>query len=108
MIPYRMNMVISPRDAFYSPKKIVALDDAIGEIAGENIMAYPPGIPVVSLGEKITRDVVDYIKILKQEDCHLQGGLDPATNYIKVLGIENTIKPSYIKEKALPIKGTAL
>jgi len=79
-------MIVSPRDAFYSTKKPVSLDESVGEIAGEMIMSYPPGIPVVAMGEKITKDIVDYIKMLKSEKCELQGTTDPNVDYIMVLG----------------------
>lgn len=85
-IPYKPEMIVSPRDAFYSPKRTVRLEEALGEIAGEMIMAYPPGIPVICLGEKITKDIVNYILLLKEEKCHLQGTSDPYVNYIRVLG----------------------
>jgi len=35
------------------------------------VMAYPPGIPVVCMGERITQDIVDYIKILKEQKTQL-------------------------------------
>jgi arginine decarboxylase len=73
IVPPNPEMIVSPRDAFYSDKKLVDLEKANGEIAGEMIMAYPPGIPVVCLGERITKDVIDYIKLLKEEKCELQG-----------------------------------
>jgi arginine decarboxylase len=79
-------MIVSPRDAFYNTKKSVKLEDSNGEIAGEIVMAYPPGIPVVCLGERITRDMIDYIKILKEQKCQLQGTSDPKVDYIRVLG----------------------
>ncbi|MDP4092367.1 MAG: aminotransferase class I/II-fold pyridoxal phosphate-dependent enzyme [Bacillota bacterium] len=88
VIPPAPRMIVSPRDAFYSPKKVVALDKSEGEIAGEMVMAYPPGIPVICMGERITKDVVDYIKILKKERCELQGASDPHVDYIRVLGSE--------------------
>ena len=50
------------------------------------VMAYPPGIPVICPGERITQDIVDYITILKEHNCHLQGAADPFVNYIRVLG----------------------
>lgn len=87
IIPQTPKMVITPRDAFYSPKKKVALEDSVGEIAGEMVMAYPPGIPVICMGERITREIVDYIKLLKAEHCELQGTDDPRVNYIRVLGV---------------------
>lgn len=84
-IPHNTEMITSPRDAFYSPKKVVKLEDAVGEIAGENIMAYPPGIPVVCMGELITADIVEYIEVLKTENCELQGTSDPQLDYVRVL-----------------------
>ncbi|NJD01765.1 MAG: arginine decarboxylase, partial [Ruminiclostridium sp.] len=87
-IPDNPKMIVSPRDAFYSPKKAVVLEESIGEIAGEMVMAYPPGIPVICMGERISRDIIDYINILKEEKCELQGTADPHTDYIRVLGAE--------------------
>lgn len=88
IIPHNPEMIVTPRDAFYSPKKTVKLSEAAGEIAGEMIMAYPPGIPVICLGERITKDIIEYIKILKEEKCQLQGTADSHVNYIRVLGTE--------------------
>lgn len=86
-IPESLKMIVSPRDAFYSPKKEVLLEDSEGEIAGEMIMAYPPGIPVICMGEKITKDIIDYIKLLKEQKCELQGTADPYVNKVMVLGM---------------------
>jgi len=88
MIPHNPKMIVSPRDAFYSPKKAVPLEESAGEIMGEMIMAYPPGIPVICMGERITKDIIDYIKILKEQKCELQGTADPYVNYVRVLGME--------------------
>jgi arginine decarboxylase len=86
LIPENPPMIVSPRDAFYSPKKTVPLENSEGEIAGEMIMAYPPGIPVVCMGERITADIISYIKLLKEQKCELQGTVDPYVNNIRVLG----------------------
>jgi len=48
-------------------------------------MAYPPGIPVICIGERISHDFIDYIQILKEEQCELQGFADPGIEYIQVL-----------------------
>ena len=85
-IPDNPKMIVSPRDAFYSTKKVLRMEDSVGEIAGEMIMAYPPGIPVVCMGEKISKDIIEYIKLLKEEKCELQGATDPYVNYVRVLG----------------------
>ncbi len=85
---YNPQCIITPREAFYSPKHVVDLEEAAGEISGESIMTYPPGIPVVTPGEKITKEIVAYIKWLKSEGTQLQGTEDPYVNAIKVLGSE--------------------
>lgn len=64
-----------------------SVEDAIGEISGESIMAYPPGIPIIALGEKVKEEIVDYIKVLKEQNCSLQGPADPHIENIRVLGI---------------------
>lgn len=76
---------ISPREAYYKKKQLIKLSDSEDRIAGEMIMAYPPGIPVICIGEIITKEIIEYINILKNEDCTLQGTTDPLIDYIKVL-----------------------
>ncbi|MDD4493916.1 MAG: aminotransferase class I/II-fold pyridoxal phosphate-dependent enzyme [Eubacteriales bacterium] len=86
-LPDNPKMIVSPRDAFYSPKKIVSLESSEGEIAGEMVMAYPPGIPVICMGERISKDIIKYIKLLKEQKCELQGAADPHVDNIRVLGV---------------------
>jgi arginine/lysine/ornithine decarboxylase len=51
-------------------------------------MTYPPGIPVVTPGERITQELVEYIEVLKEQKSMLQGTEDPYVDYIKILGHE--------------------
>ena len=85
VVQFDPEIVLQPRDAFYRSKKSVSLDQCAGEIAGEMVMVYPPGIPLVSMGEVITADIVEYVKQLKREKCTLQGTSDPCVNSIMVL-----------------------
>lgn len=82
-------VVVIPRDAFYMQKKILPLKDSVGEIAGEYIMAYPPGIPILSPGERITKEIIDYIDILKTQKSVLTDNHDPSGEFIKVLKHNN-------------------
>ncbi|WP_235436178.1 aminotransferase class I/II-fold pyridoxal phosphate-dependent enzyme [Gottschalkia purinilytica] len=87
-LPKYPDSIVSPREAYYMKKKLVKLSDSEGEIAGEIVMAYPPGIPVICIGEIITKEIIDYINILKGENCQLQGTDDPLVDYIKILDIK--------------------
>jgi arginine decarboxylase len=84
-VPIVPELVVTPRQAFFGQKKRVRLDASTGEIAGEMIMAYPPGIPVLGIGERITDEIIDYITLLKSEKCQLQGASDPHNESIRVL-----------------------
>ncbi len=78
-------LVTLPRDAFYSETRSVALEDAEGEVSAEIVMAYPPGIPMICPGERVTRDLIDLIQALKHENCRLQGPEDPGIDYLRVI-----------------------
>jgi arginine/lysine/ornithine decarboxylase len=80
-------VIVSPRDAFYASKKLIKLEEAEGEISGESIMAYPPGIPIVTPGERISKDMIEYIRYIKSQHSMLTDTEDPQVEYIKVLGI---------------------
>jgi arginine/lysine/ornithine decarboxylase len=84
-LPGIPELVVSPRAAFYSDIKFVPFQEAEGEICAEMIMAYPPGIPLVLPGERISRDIIDYVEVLKKENAELQGTEDPDINFIRVL-----------------------
>ncbi len=84
-VPEMPELAVSPRDAFYSETRSIPLDEAIGEISAEIIMAYPPGIPIICPGERITTDLVEYIRHLKSEHCRLQGTEDVAVERIRVI-----------------------
>ncbi|NLT94256.1 MAG: aminotransferase class I/II-fold pyridoxal phosphate-dependent enzyme [Clostridia bacterium] len=76
---------ILPRQAFYAETVLLPIEEAEGEISAEMIMAYPPGIPLICPGEKITKEVIQYVKLLHKEDAQLQGTQDPQVKHIKVL-----------------------
>lgn len=84
-LPSLPQVALLPREAFYSESKVVLLEDASGEISAEAITAYPPGIPLVCPGELLTREIVDYVQVLKREKAELQGLEDPKFRYIRVL-----------------------
>ena len=59
-------LAMTPRDAFYAEQESVAIDDAIGRISADTLMIYPPGIPLVIPGERITCEVVQHYAYYEQ------------------------------------------
>jgi arginine decarboxylase len=65
--------VLSPRDAFFAKQTNVTLDDAVGKISAAALVPYPPGIPVIYMGEVIRREQIDYIKTIKAAGAEIKG-----------------------------------
>jgi len=57
-IPPLPQLVLSPRDAFFAHKRQIPLKESLGHIVGETISPYPPGIPVIVMGEQMTCEVL--------------------------------------------------
>ncbi|MGN1445384.1 MAG: aminotransferase class I/II-fold pyridoxal phosphate-dependent enzyme, partial [Eubacteriales bacterium] len=78
-------VVISPQEAFYARKKSVRLEDSVGCVCSEFIMCYPPGIPILAPGERVTEDIIRYIQYAKAKGCSMTGPEDPEINNINIL-----------------------
>lgn len=77
--------VMSPQRAFYAEKKQIPLRETAGCICGELVMCYPPGIPILTPGERITGEIIKYISYAKEKGCSLQGTKDPEVEYLSVM-----------------------
>jgi len=53
---------LTPREAFFGPQESVPIERAVGRVAAESLAAYPPGIPNVLPGERLTADTLGYIQ----------------------------------------------
>lgn len=53
--------VITPTEAFFGPREDVPVEEAVGRVAAEQITPYPPGIPAVVPGERLSAAVLDYL-----------------------------------------------
>ena len=60
-VPSLPQQMLSPRDAFFAHKRQIPLKESLGYIVGETISPYPPGIPVIVMGEQMTYEVLDML-----------------------------------------------
>jgi arginine/lysine/ornithine decarboxylase len=79
--------VLLPRDAFFGPYEDLALDDAIGRVAAEQITPYPPGIPALVPGERITAGIIDYLRTGVAAGMVLPDPADPGLGSIRVTAL---------------------
>ncbi|MCD8212161.1 MAG: aminotransferase class I/II-fold pyridoxal phosphate-dependent enzyme [Oscillospiraceae bacterium] len=62
--PPEPEIVMTPRQAFFAKTELLPLSKAAGRTAARQIGPYPPGIPVVAPGEKITKKHLEYLEMI--------------------------------------------
>jgi arginine decarboxylase len=77
-------LVLTPREAFLGPQEVVPIEDAAGRIAAEGLAAYPPGIPNVLPGERLTVDTLDFIRESIAHGGYVRGGSDRELKTLRV------------------------
>ena len=75
--------VMLPRDVYFAEKETVSLDNAVGKIPAGIIMPYPPGIPLVALGEEFTAEHLEKIRILQSLNVNIIGIEDDSIQVVK-------------------------
>ncbi len=78
-------VAVSPQDAFYADKVSLKLEESEGWICSEFVMCYPPGIPILAPGERITRPIIDYILYAKEKGCSMTGPEDANIERLNVI-----------------------
>ena len=78
-------MVLPPRVAFFSRKETRNFAAADGCIAGESISFYPPGIPLIMPGERITKALIEYCRTLQAKQLLVSGPRDRSLGTIEVI-----------------------
>ena len=77
--------VMAPRDAFLGRSEAIPVDQALGRISCEAVAGYPPGVPALLPGERITAEVVGYLRELTAAGARLHGAADPTFATVRVL-----------------------
>jgi lysine decarboxylase len=78
-------LVMTPREAFLGDQEVVAADDAVGRIAAESLATYPPGIPNVLPGERLTAETLAYIRRTLELGGSVRGASDRLLHTVRVV-----------------------
>lgn len=80
------SVFMTPQEAFYAPKEeMIPIRETNGRICTEFVMCYPPGIPILAPGERITQEIIDYILYAKEKGCQLTGPEDEKVERLNVI-----------------------
>jgi len=76
---------MNPREAFLASTESVNFRESAGRVCAEVITPYPPGIPVLSPGEEITPEVIDYLRLELRAGVRMQGPFDSELRTVRVV-----------------------
>jgi len=77
-------LVLTPREAFLGPQEVIPFEAAAGRIAAEGLAAYPPGIPNVLPGERLTVETLGFIRESLDHGSYVRGGSDRELKTLRV------------------------
>ncbi|MBS1861991.1 MAG: hypothetical protein JSS68_09795, partial [Actinobacteria bacterium] len=77
-------LVMTPREAYLGPQEVIPFEQAAGRVAAEGLAAYPPGIPNVLPGERLTAETLAYIRESIAHGGYVRGGSDRALKTLRV------------------------
>ena len=78
---------VTPRIAKFAQKHIVPISEAAGELSAQTVSTYPPGVPIITAGEVISIEVIEYLRHMKEKGAVLKGNSDPDFQTFKVLSV---------------------
>lgn len=78
-------VVCGPQEAFYSEKEALPIQQTVGRVCSEFVMCYPPGIPILAPGERITEEILQYIAYAKKKGCQMTGPEDMDLQQLNVM-----------------------
>lgn len=76
---------MTPREAFFAAREMVPFEEAAGRIVAEQVMFYPPGVPLLVPGERISGELLAYLKTQQALGMKVVGPEDTELRTLKVV-----------------------
>jgi arginine/lysine/ornithine decarboxylase len=78
-------IVMNPRTALQKPSSPVVTNAAIGRVCAEYVIPYPPGIPLLAPGERITANTLAALESFQRSGARIVGPADPTAGSLTVI-----------------------
>jgi arginine decarboxylase len=78
-------LAMTPREAFLGAQEAVPAAGAAGRIAAESLATYPPGIPNVLPGERLTAETLAYVQRTLEQGGSVRGASDRLLRTVRVV-----------------------
>lgn len=73
VLPRGGDVQATPREVYNSPASLISVSKAAGKIAAELVCTYPPGVPLIYPGEKISEEALEYLIWAKKTGASIYG-----------------------------------
>jgi len=78
-------LAMTPREAYLGRQEVLAADDAVGRNAAESLATYPPGIPNVLPGERLSAETLAYVRSTLAQGGSVRGASDRLLHTVRVV-----------------------
>jgi arginine decarboxylase len=78
-------LVVPPRQAFFARAECVPIEQAVGRTSAELVAPYPPGIPVLAPGERVTEETLRALEHARGAGVRIAYAADPALATLRVV-----------------------
>jgi arginine decarboxylase len=78
-------LAMTPREAYLGAQEIVPASEAAGRIVAESLATYPPGIPNVLPGERLTSETLAYVQRTLEQGGSVRGASDRLLRTVRVV-----------------------
>ncbi|MCW3018981.1 MAG: Orn/Lys/Arg decarboxylase major region, partial [Solirubrobacterales bacterium] len=85
-------LAMTPREAYLGAQEVVPAAQAAGRIAAESLATYPPGIPNVLPGERLTAETLAYVQRTLELGGSVRGASDRLLHTVRVV-VEDGARP---------------
>jgi arginine decarboxylase len=76
--------VVPPRQAFFARSEPVPVEQAVGRTSAELVAPYPPGIPVLAPGERVTDATLAALGHARAAGVRIAYAADPTLGMLRV------------------------
>ena len=83
----RAEKVLEITEAMDAPKRTVPLMESEGFISGEFVYLYPPGIPILAPGERVTEEILETLRICRKRNMEVEGMKDYSGQRLEICNI---------------------
>lgn len=82
---FSTEVAMTPREAAFAKAEQIPFEESVGRICAEIVSPYPPGIPLLVPGERISQETYRYLSDLAQFGARITGQDDAQLLTIKVV-----------------------